>query len=57
MKLQDMVNKKVQDALKKYQDITNIKIWEDTKTTKLTQRGLQQTPKWNKGDYKKIYMK
>jgi hypothetical protein len=30
-----------------------IKTWEDTETTKWTQRGLQQTPKWNKADYKK----
>jgi hypothetical protein len=27
--------------------------WEDTETNKGTQRGLQQTPKWNKGHYKK----
>jgi hypothetical protein len=30
-----------------------IKIWEDTETTKWTQRGLQQTQKWNKRDYKR----
>jgi hypothetical protein len=52
-KLQDMVKQKVQDELKQYQDTTNKKTWEDTKTSKWTQRGLQQTPKWNKGDYKK----
>jgi hypothetical protein len=28
-------------------------MWEDTETNKWTQRGLQQTPKWNKGNYKK----
>jgi hypothetical protein len=27
--------------------------WEDPETNELTQRGLQQTPKWNKGHYKK----
>jgi HAMP domain-containing protein len=41
-KLQDTVNKKVQDVLKKYQDTTNKKIWEDTEATKWIQRGLQQ---------------
>jgi hypothetical protein len=30
-----------------------IKKLEKAETTKWTQRGLQQTPKWNKGDYKK----
>jgi hypothetical protein len=49
--LQDMVNQKVQDALKKYQGTTNKKTWEDIETTKWTQRGLQETPKWNKRDY------
>jgi hypothetical protein len=27
--------------------------WGDAETNKGTQRGLQQTPKWNKGHYKK----
>jgi hypothetical protein len=40
----DRVNQKVQDGLKKFQDITNKRIWKDTETTKWTQRGLQQTP-------------
>jgi hypothetical protein len=48
-----MVNQKVQDALKKFQNTTNKKTWEDTETTKWTQRGHQRTQKWNKGDYKK----
>jgi hypothetical protein len=52
-KLQEMINQKVQDALKKFQDTTSKKTWEDTETTKWTHRELQQTPMWNKGNYKK----
>jgi hypothetical protein len=55
-KLQDLVNQKVQGALKKYQDTTNKKTWEDMETTKWTQRGLQQIPKWNERNYKKKEM-
>jgi hypothetical protein len=50
-KLWDMVNQKVQDALRKYQDTTYKKTWEDIETSKWTQRVLPQTPTWNKGDY------
>jgi hypothetical protein len=31
----------------------DIKTWEDTETTKWIQKGLQQTPTWNEGDYRK----
>jgi ribosomal protein L22 len=51
-----MVNQKVQDALKIFQDTKNR---ENEKTQKqindlseVIQRGPQQTPKWNKGHYK-----
>jgi hypothetical protein len=43
-KLQDIVNQKLQDALKKFQNIKK-KTWEDTETTEWTQKGLQQTSK------------
>jgi hypothetical protein len=33
-KLQNMVTQKVQDALKKFQDTTNLKTWEDAEMTK-----------------------
>jgi hypothetical protein len=55
-KLQDMVNQKVQKCTQEILRCSQIKTWEDTETSKWTQRGLQQTSKWSKGDYKKRHI-
>jgi hypothetical protein len=52
-KILDTVNQNVQNALKKFQITRNKEQWADTETNKWTQRGLQQTPQWNIGHYKK----
>jgi hypothetical protein len=47
-----MVNQKEQDALQKFQAITNEEL-KTTEITKWTQRGQQHTSKWNKEHYEK----
>jgi hypothetical protein len=42
----------MQKQFNKYQESMNKKL-KKTETTKWTQRGFQQTPKWNKGEYYK----
>jgi hypothetical protein len=39
--------KKMQKQFNEYQENLYKKTWEDTETTKWTQRGFQQTTKWN----------
>jgi hypothetical protein len=51
--LQDKVNQKVHMYSRNFKTPQTKKTWEDTETTKWTQRGLQQIPKWNKRDHLK----
>jgi hypothetical protein len=50
--LLDMVNQNIQEAIKKFQDNKNSRIWEITETNKWNQRSPKQTPNWNKDHHK-----
>jgi hypothetical protein len=54
--LQKWAGRVAQDVVPEFKplDCKKEKKIEDKETTKWTQRGLWQTPKWNKGHYKKI---